>query len=161
MWAAGVVLVLSVAAWGASLFAIHTWNLRRLDVGVSLSKGMVYANNSLSVGQRGGHLSLEFSHMATPNWWPDRSRFFRAASVPGLPLIWKAAIPLWIPAVASGGLLVSLWVAGVRRRRRGLVGHCPTCGYDLTGTTGRCPECGLLAETSAAIAGGEAQPRRL
>jgi hypothetical protein len=33
--------------------------------------------------------------------------------------------------------------SAARGRKRNKVGHCPTCGYDITGnTSGTCPECG-------------------
>src|SRR5437899_651347 len=53
-------------------------------------------------------------------------------------------LPLWM--VWAGFLPVAgaLWYLDPRR----LPGHCPKCGYDLTGnTTGRCPECGRPARS--------------
>lgn len=48
-------------------------------------------------------------------------------------------MPLWAPLLAF-----ALPTAYAHHRcRRPRPGHCPTCGYDLTGnTTGVCPECG-------------------
>jgi hypothetical protein len=49
-------------------------------------------------------------------------------------------VPLWAPLlIAALPTAVLCW----RDRRRIPPGHCPTCGYNLTGNvSGRCPECG-------------------
>lgn len=51
-------------------------------------------------------------------------------------------LPLWIPFVFLGGLVVAIHR---RDRHHWRAGTCRRCGYDLTGnTSGRCPECGNL-----------------
>lgn len=48
-------------------------------------------------------------------------------------------VPLWLPVLLIGAVTIVCW----RLDRPPRAGHCPACGYDLTGnTTGRCPECG-------------------
>ena len=53
-------------------------------------------------------------------------------------------VPLWLPLAAFSIPTFILW----RRVRRVIPpGHCPRCGYDLTGnTSGVCSECGLPAD---------------
>ena len=47
-------------------------------------------------------------------------------------------IPLWLPLVIVAIPTTILW----RRDRRPRKGHCPDCGYNLTGNeSGKCPEC--------------------
>ena len=47
-------------------------------------------------------------------------------------------IPLWMPLTAIGIPTAILW----HRDRRPRKGHCPHCGYNLTGNeSGVCPEC--------------------
>jgi len=41
----------------------------------------------------------------------------------------------------------------VRKRRRRRLGLCPSCGYDLRGSTSRCPECGHEIGAQAAQSG--------
>ena len=67
----------------------------------------------------------------------------------------RASIPLWVVIVSSAGLglgltAVPLLIRSLRAWRRRAVGHCPTCGYDLTGNvSGRCPECGTPRRDSS------------
>ena len=52
-------------------------------------------------------------------------------------------IPTTIPLGLSAGLIgISFW-------RRNPKGHCPKCGYDLTGITDKCPECGRMVRAGA------------
>lgn len=61
----------------------------------------------------------------------DRFNLPREMFIPASMILWL--VPLFL-----------LHLVDRRRRRpRHPAGHCPTCGYNLTGnTTGRCPECG-------------------
>ena len=54
--------------------------------------------------------------------------------------------PLALPAVV-GAVVPAVWLARRHKARRHMGrGHCPTCGYNLTGNvSGVCPECGLEA----------------
>jgi hypothetical protein len=57
---------------------------------------------------------------------------------------WVLSSPYTYPATAALVLPV-LWLAiRVRQARRGRVGHCPSCGYDLRATPDLCPECGTV-----------------
>ncbi len=54
--------------------------------------------------------------------------------------ILTVGVPLWIPFVCVAALTAIFFV---KDRRRIPPGHCPACGYNLTGNvSGRCPECG-------------------
>src|SRR5262249_861572 len=58
---------------------------------------------------------------------------------------WRAerglvVMPLWIPLLLVAAPTGLPWF---RDRRRFPRGHCPSCGYNLTGNeSGSCPECG-------------------
>jgi hypothetical protein len=58
-------------------------------------------------------------------------------------------IPRWFIVVATLIAPVAFTASVIRRQRRGTVGHCPTCGYDLRATPDRCPECGAARVTAA------------
>ena len=67
-------------------------------------------------------------------------------------------VPLWLPCVALSIAPVVGGARAWRSRRRRRVGRCPSCGYDLRGSTERCPECGRVTvghgrTTTAAPAG--------
>ena len=52
-------------------------------------------------------------------------------------------IPLWMPLLVVGIPSVIGWL----RSRRHPLGHCPSCGYNLTrNVSGVCPECGARIE---------------
>ncbi len=69
------------------------------------------------------------------------------SSVSGRPTVTRlqrrdGRMDYWLPTLAT--LLFPLTLIGLRRRRKGPVGHCATCGYDLRATPERCPECGTI-----------------
>jgi hypothetical protein len=68
-------------------------------------------------------------------WWFDWKRS---------PFATLFAVPLWVPAVFALLLAASAWRLDTLARRRTRAGHCPSCGYDLTGliAPAPCPECG-------------------
>ncbi len=58
----------------------------------------------------------------------------------------NASFSLWIGFVIAAFATAILW----RRDRRPRRGHCPRCGYNLTGAEHeKCPECGAGVEASA------------
>ena len=72
------------------------------------------------------------SHSPVTNWWP----------------VWIGngiLVPLWMPfLVFAAPPIIGWW-----RTRKLPSGHCPVCGYDLTGNvSGVCPECGEDIKTS-------------
>ncbi|TWT42209.1 hypothetical protein RAS1_33390 [Phycisphaerae bacterium RAS1] len=56
---------------------------------------------------------------------------------------WCIGVNLWPVAAAAWIVPIRAGFGALRRRRRGMLGLCPSCGYNLTGNlSGRCPECG-------------------
>ena len=81
--------------------------------------------------------------MASWRWWFHVNHWLGAvgpASALG-PVGTSVQVPFWVLGVGAGGTAAFVWRRHFRRP-----GHCPKCGYDLTGnTTGVCPECGRSA----------------
>ena len=62
----------------------------------------------------------------------------RVLQVTGVPDSLTVIVPMWLPLVVFAIPTAILW----RRDRRPRKGHCPHCGYNLTGNeSGKCPEC--------------------
>ncbi len=57
--------------------------------------------------------------------------------------------PLWAPFILFAVYPATAFIRGpLRRWRRRKRGHCPNCGYNLTGNvSGVCPECGTKLDT--------------
>lgn len=92
---------------------------------ISFSHGPNRLPHGLSVAAARGSLRWMFNAFPT--------------AVPGR-MLWRGWVPLWMPL-----LVVALPTALLfyLHRRPHIPGHCPTCGYNLTGNqSGRCPECG-------------------
>ena len=81
----------------------------------------------------------------TLEWWGFNVQVFgvpvyvdRATPMQTICLI---AAPCW-KIVLFTAILPAIWLGTLVRRSSKPVGHCPTCGYNLTGnTSGVCPEC--------------------
>jgi hypothetical protein len=58
-------------------------------------------------------------------------------------------LPYWLVVGVLAPSLCLSFLSWNRRRRRGRLGLCCYCGYDLRATPGRCPECGTVATTPA------------
>jgi hypothetical protein len=65
---------------------------------------------------------------------------------PQRPLLLERGVygPYWLIALASAILPMTALTRRrpLLRRKRGMLGLCPACGYDLRFSTERCPECG-------------------
>lgn len=62
----------------------------------------------------------------------------------------QAGVPYWF-LILMFGVLPVLWISSrSRRMRRGRVGLCRQCGYDLRASPERCPECGASVTGSIA-----------
>ena len=86
---------------------------------------------------------------------PERGKFHQLRQFCGLRLPrirehWRVTyrvVPLWLILAAVSAPTAFLWY----RDRRQPKGHCPSCGYDLTGNvSGVCPECGTNARSENA-----------
>jgi hypothetical protein len=56
---------------------------------------------------------------------------------------WNLALPAWFLVVITAALPLARTARRMGTRNRRRPGHCPACGYDLTGNvSGVCPECG-------------------
>ena len=137
MWAAIAVSGLILALWGLSLFAAAAfWPPHKNGIGFVVG---------------GGFLGVAYSDHETP-WFSPVWEFMPCAELAtethyGFQLpdgMWGSGMfgcvcPFWLPLLISTSAAVLLWRSG----RRVPEGHCPKCGYDLTGNlSGRCPECG-------------------
>jgi hypothetical protein len=130
-WAAGVVLVVSVAAWVVSIFGAE-WR----------------AGSRLLLSLAGGEIQALAGEVDAIGWeydsagliWPVWRLPFLIDLGGGY--LWGLVVPLWVPASLAGVTFGTM----CRLRRRGGAGtgerHCGAYGYDLTGIIGRCPECG-------------------
>ena len=128
MWAAGVVLGLSVTVWVVSLYNL-CWVMDDSGWMVGVGQGCIGVFGPREeLPNKPGWYSLAFSWSQV--WMPRKVE------------PWGLAMPLWMPVLAAGAVLGRMLYTGARAVRRTQVGHCPTCGYDLTGIDGVCPECG-------------------
>ena len=144
MWAAGVVLVLSVASWAASLWGVGwnkpnpQWQAKPQTLNFRLEWGLAIVSNEF-LGRRDGWFVTRFDWPR--NWWP-KNRVFYYVHARNAPPQWGIYIPIWIPTALSGLCLCGTLLIGRHRRALAHNALCPTCGYDLTGIDGVCPECG-------------------
>ncbi|HZW06480.1 MAG TPA: hypothetical protein VFF65_05100 [Phycisphaerales bacterium] len=130
MWTAGLVLVVSVAAW---LGSVAGWEWRagpRLVLILTCGEVRALVGAVDSIGWE-----YDSAGVAWPLW-----RLPKLIEVGSWDL-WALIMPLWVPAMVAsavlGGMCLRDLVIG-----RAAAGCCRACAYDLTGITGPCPECG-------------------
>lgn len=142
MCAAAAVLAVSAACWLARPNAYRAPQDGTWWVGVS--RGCVWGGQpDLSPGKELVSLPGASSLRRLP-WYRRvcwRPQIWTDPSYAGF---WAILIPLWIPAGGASIVLGSAFFISRRERIRVQDGHCPSCGYDLTGITGPCPECGAM-----------------
>lgn len=102
--------------------------------GVSLARGGVHYHQAGFVPMLGSIpiVGNFFTiHVESPGWWFKWSMQTKTKEV---------VVPMWAIGLAAAGTGVLAW----RRARWVRPGHCPRCGYDLTGLAACavCPECG-------------------
>jgi hypothetical protein len=140
MWAAGVVLVLSVAAWFVSLKERewHPWS----RVGCWLSRGelAVYWGAPDMMAWEFDYDGLRWARWRLPTLRFREDNYFYIGRRDGA--CWMFTLPLWLLASCGGLVLGGGAVIGWRHSRNAHDDRCPTCGYDLIGIDGVCPECG-------------------
>jgi hypothetical protein len=54
----------------------------------------------------------------------------------------------WLPLILFG-ILPSIWLVKLWRRKKRPPGTCASCGYDLRASKDRCPECGTAIPPAA------------
>jgi hypothetical protein len=156
-WAgAGASVILLVAAVGSGWFAL------RASYGCSCS----LADGSLYISYVPGgwfDASFDLRQSTTAHWrWAlpaVESSTLNTVGPGGTPVpttatIWYVTIPLWLPLLLMAApTSVACFRDWWRRYRLTPPGHCPNCGYNLTGnTSGRCPECGAPTPKAGADA---------
>jgi hypothetical protein len=144
-----------VALWVRSYRALDTVTWARGGLLQAFTMpGRLYLRHSSGTWSNGGGVG----HTARPVDAVDRDYRWKAYAdwdalgigyrylpplVAGASRSHEITVPLWY-LLAPGFLAPALAAARIRwTHKRRLAGHCPSCGYDLTGNvSGVCPECG-------------------
>ena len=131
MWAAGVVLVMSVAALPVSRLGV-SWCGADRQWWAALREGQVWVGHPASGGPGA----------SVPHGWSTRWQPALWVPAAGARRGWWHRVHLWTPLVAGGAVLLAGWATGLRALKVAPSGFCSVCHYDLSGITGPCPECG-------------------
>jgi len=139
MWAAGMVLVLSVVAWMISLIVQIEWSVPPAagDSHFSLQYGKLRCGTFDYRGYMPPPGWSAYCEPGAPQWdWPS-VQFLRSSRASHL---WLLHLPLWVPALSAGVVCGAVIIIERWNGRR--AGHCAAGGYDLVGISGPLPECG-------------------
>jgi hypothetical protein len=135
MWTGLAVCVVLLIVDVASVRWFAGWTSRQPDRAVVVAGGIVQVLWTRDGARLPSGPAWAVGRSPTPGigWWPTVHM-----NPPARRVAW-VTIPLWIPLVLVAMPTGLLW----RRNRRPPPGHCPHCGYNLTGNvSGVCPECG-------------------
>lgn len=84
-----------------------------------------------------------------PYWRLDTANAVLGFYYDHLPTLYRRLlIPYWAITLVLAVCPVA-WL--LTRRRRRIVGCCPTCNYDLRATPGQCPECGTPVRSPTVV----------
>ena len=133
-------LLLSLWLWGASYFNVEYVSSRRQTNSVRVANGLLRVSQSMLIYEETnpswlGLHSSGFTGFHT-SWTPSYS--YNKNSRFGY---WHLTIPFWIPTLLFSFVLLPSLAQTCRRRKRGKLGLCVNCCYDLRGSKDRCPEC--------------------
>jgi len=139
-WTGALVCVLLIGLFALSMGYQVDWKNTDASVVVTFWCGHLSFNHYPFERPTASHLGWKASRIQLSD------SFWRRVTIPFRPpgLVWNNGriwlqLPLWIPFVIVASASAVLWW----RERTIPPGHCPTCGYNLTGNvSGRCPECG-------------------
>lgn len=128
-------------------------NRRRVQFGLAGAYAQVYGGNFMLGQYSGKYKSLVPNGLLigdaypSPKWMPSFSSY---------PDDWSLTIPMFQVVLVA---VLTTVVLFYRDRRRILPGHCPRCGYDLTGnTSGKCSECGEKIDAGQRAATSTVRP---
>lgn len=135
-WGGLILSILVIAAWAASAW-LTTWYWSKVGIGTGVREGLLELgwDSGLVSGVVLGNGGL-LTHPPTLRW---------SFHILNSGTAWGVAIPFWGIALPTIALTISAWLRDAAHRRRFLLTHCSTCGYDCTGiaaTATVCPECG-------------------
>lgn len=140
-WACTLAAALLVTAWSLSgwwwpawicSFARYSWMVRVQSGELLVVRVSLNTPDSEPHPWPGYFMIFRNIESGLSRWWPTVGW---SSGVEG-----SRAVPLWLPVAAALVGAGLLW----HRDRRRPAGHCPRCGYDLTGiASGNCPECGV------------------
>jgi hypothetical protein len=144
-WVGTLLCLPILAVWVASVRWTCVWNtvvpygrqgvpaIRQFGVERGCFKWWLNSGHGGRIGQSWRYLGRRITREPVV-WTPDSWNEMSTLGVRGL------FVPLWIPLAIVAVPTAFLWWFDRHRIRPG---HCPKCGYNLTGNvSGICPECG-------------------
>ncbi len=151
-WVGLVVCAVLVAAWAGSGWWAVRWTGEYWSVQSFVGYMQVDQCRSWRAPEHRGLWSRRLTLGSfAGRWWPPRNArwphhrtlaLFSTQHAGGgsvTKTFYRTTVPYWLPFLVVAVPTVALWWSSRPFPR----GHCPACGYDLTGnTSGRCPECG-------------------